>query len=66
MENDFINKKYFEDLKEKYVIKMQEAINNNDEETGHMNCDDILCDLLNELGFNEIIDIYNMQDKWFA
>ena len=53
-------------LLEKYKQRMEESIDNNDEEVGHIVCDAVLCDLLCDLGFSEVIEIYDRQCKWYA
>lgn len=51
---------------DEYKNKMVKAINNFDPETGHINCDNVLCELLRELGFGEIVDIWEKQDKLYS
>ena len=46
------------DLLNAYKRKMMDALDDGDEEIGHIECDGVLCDLLNELGFGEIVEIY--------
>lgn len=54
------------EILETYKQLMTGAIDNDDEEIGHMRCDAVLCDLLIELGYGEIITIYEEQCRWFA
>lgn len=56
----------YDKLKNEYKDKMLKAINNYDIEVGHCDCDDVLVALLLELGFDEIVEIYKTQDKWYA
>jgi hypothetical protein len=56
----------YDKLKNEYKDKMLKAINNHDIEVGHYDCDDVLVSLLLELGFDEIVEIYKTQDKWYA
>jgi len=37
-----------------------------DQEMGHIEADGILCDLLKELGYSEVVDAYNELHKWYA
>ena len=37
-----------------------------DIEYAHIKADDILCDFLNSLGYDKVVDVYNEIDKWFA
>ena len=53
-------------LLEKYKQRMVEAIDNDDVEIGHMVCDGVLCDLLHDLGFDDVLEIYDEQIKWYA
>ena len=54
------------DLLNAYKRKMMDALDDGDEEIGHIECDGVLCDLLNELGFGEIVEIYERQEKWYS
>jgi len=54
--------KAISDSKEKLIIESR----NGDTEAAHGNADDILCKLLNEFGLNEITEIYNNIEKWYA
>ena len=53
-------------LLEEYKVKMLDAIDDDDKELGHLCCDYVLCDLLEEIGFGEVVEIYNRQSKWYA
>ncbi len=55
-----------QELLEKYKKAMTEAIDQGDVEVGHGNCDDVLCELVRELGFGDVVEIYNTQNKWYA
>lgn len=37
-----------------------------DEENGHMEADDVLCEYLKELGHEEIVNEFNKVNKWYA
>lgn len=37
-----------------------------DTETAHGSADNILCDLLESLGFEDVVTEYNKVDKWYA
>lgn len=52
-------------LKQKYLLLLKEA-KYKDKEMAHIFADDALCDLLIELGFDEIVNEYNTIDKWYA
>lgn len=51
---------------EKYKQKMTDALDDHDEECGHRSCDYVLCELLRELGYDEIVSIYEKQHKWYS
>lgn len=53
-------------LLQTYIKKMENAINNDDFEDGHWQCDYVLCDLLAELGCGKIVEIYDKQGKWYS
>lgn len=37
-----------------------------DTEQHHMDADDTLCELLSYLGYDDIVNLYQQVDKWFA
>jgi hypothetical protein len=51
-----------------YLTKMKEVLDNynGDEEGDHTNVDKLLCELLEILGFKELIDTYGKIKKWYA
>jgi hypothetical protein len=57
-----------EELIKKYQKKLKEIINKYDfdEEVRHIEADNLLIELLKELGFEKITNIYEKIDKWFA
>lgn len=48
---------------EEYKQKMENAINNADTVFAHVKVDDILCEFLIQIGYKEIVDIYEKQEK---
>lgn len=38
----------------------------NDTEGAHSDADCVLCKLLNDLGYNDVVEAYNLIDKWYA
>lgn len=57
----------------KHKQLLDEALNgfkvieeNEDIESGHIMADGILCRLLCQLGFNEVVDEFNKLKKWYA
>ena len=51
-------------IKERYEEKMQAALDNTDPESGHAACDKVLCELLTKLGFEKVVQLYELQIKW--
>ena len=49
-----------------YIKKMENAIDNDFFDDGHFQCDCVLCDLLEKLGYGKIVEIYDKQEKWYA
>lgn len=37
-----------------------------DEEVRHMLMDDFMCEILNNLGYGEVVKIFEDTDKWYA
>ncbi len=42
------------------------ASHNSDTEQGHIRGDEILCEILELLGHEEVVELYNKIDKWYA
>ena len=56
-----------EDIIKEAIEKMKECVKNNgDIEVAHLDADNILCDVLTQLGYKELVDIYKKVDKWYA
>jgi len=53
---------YYQGLKK----EMEECVDNGDTEAAHSDADDILCRLLHHLGYDEILDLYDEVNKWYA
>ncbi len=48
------------------IRKLKEEQTNGDTEIAHVNADDILCNLLSELGFEDVVTEYAKVRKWYA
>jgi len=62
-------KEYIELLKENdYTEKMKEIKTENlgDEEAAHSYADILLCELIERIGFNEVVKVYESIEKWYA
>ena len=55
-------------LNDKYLKRMNEIKSKyeDDEETAHYLADDILCDLLDSLGYTELVEVFYSIDKWYS
>lgn len=53
-------------LHEKYLTKFKEKCLSVDIEINHSNAEDILCELLEDLGYNELITEFKKLEKWYA
>lgn len=53
-------------LSEVAIDRLQNCADMADKETGHIKADDILCDLLENLGFIEVVRKYRELEKWYA
>lgn len=49
-----------------YMGRLKAAQGNCDVESAHDDADKVLCDLLEALGFKEIVEEYNKVEKWYA
>ena len=50
----------------KLVEKMQDCIDGDDYEDVHYEADNILCKLLRELGYTEIVEMFEEVGKWYS
>ena len=53
-------------LQAKYVALMKAQVENWDNEIAHVEADDLLCRLLQELGYSEVVEVYEKVGKWYA
>lgn len=54
-----------QELQDKYIKLLQE-ISKEDSETAHIQADNIISDLLEELWYWEVVSEYDKIDKWYA
>lgn len=50
----------------KYEDAMRQQTKNEDCEAAHHIADDILCDVLIELGYENLVDLFHEVPKWYA
>ena len=57
-----------ENLEEEYLEKLKKIQDEyyGDTEAKHICEDDLLCELLEKLGFHKIVSTYNDSNKWYA
>ena len=55
-----------EQVIENAIKGLKAAINNPDHEVAHIEADDILCNVLTALGYDEIVQLYSDVAKWYA
>jgi hypothetical protein len=46
--------------------RLVEIQKKHDTEKNHIEADNVLCDLLRELGYDEVVNEYREIEKWFA
>ena len=54
------------ELEEKAIEALNACFENNDTEVAHCDADDVLCNLLRELGYFKVVEQYSLVDKWYA
>lgn len=53
-------------IEEKYIKKIKETCTFDDPEADHVWADELLIELLNELGMEKLSETYKKIDKWYA
>jgi hypothetical protein len=54
------------ELSDEMVKRLQVQVGNRDKEVAHICADDILCELLRELGYTEVVEKYHEVSKWYS
>lgn len=54
------------DEKKFYEGELEILLNNEDTEIAHGKADDLLCEMLNKMGYLKITKLFNRLDKWYA
>ena len=52
--------------REEYITRMRECAENGDIEAAHSDADEILCEVLKDLGYEDLITLYHDVRKWYA
>lgn len=50
----------------RYKKRLIELQHNSDTEVAHLSADQILCNILEELGYSDVVKEYNKIEKWYA
>lgn len=53
-------------LNDKYLARMEELKYNDDTEVVHCEADDILCELLEKLGYEKLVKAFYALPKWYS
>jgi hypothetical protein len=53
-------------IKESVIARLKKEQTNWDTENAHCEADDLLCELLNEIGLQEVVEEYIKIGKWYA
>ena len=49
-----------------YMKRLKEAQEDRDTESAHADADEVLCDLLEALGYKKVVEAYRKVSKWYA
>jgi hypothetical protein len=52
--------------REEAIQRLKDEQENGDTEIAHINADDVLCDLLESLGYGDVVGEYEKINKWHA
>lgn len=52
--------------KEEFKNRMQAIADKRDTEGGHIEADDLMCELLKGLGYGEGVEIFEGMNRWYA
>lgn len=52
--------------REEALKKLADAKYNPDKEVAHIRADEVLCELLHGLGFDDVVEAFESIDKWYA
>lgn len=51
---------------DEFLEKMKKCFDNESPEWGHINADNLMCDLLRKLGYGDGIDFFEKQERWYS
>jgi len=47
-------------------LKQAQNVSDDDPEAAHMSADEVLCELLHSLGYEDVVEQWKLVDKWYA
>ena len=53
-------------IREQIIKKLIELQQSDDTEAAHCDADELLCNLLSDLGYDDVVAEYRKVDKWYA
>ena len=53
-------------LHENCLYRMNDLLDMNDKEEAHIRADNILCEVLEKIGFHDVVNVFHEIDKWYA
>lgn len=55
-----------EEQRKDFIEQLKKEASNQDHEVAHITADNILCEILNTLGYSDIVEAFNEIFKWYA
>ncbi len=52
--------------KQEYIERMKKCVDDNDPENAHLVADDIIINMLSDLGHQDIVELWSNVYKWYA
>jgi len=52
--------------KDEVIQRLKEAQDNGDTEMAHSDADEVLCEMLDSLGYADVVTEYRLVSKWYA
>ena len=53
-------------IKQSVIDRLKQEQKNDDYEIAHCNADDLLCELLNKVGLQEVVDEFIKVGRWYS
>ena len=65
-ENLYKMNEHLKKIEDRAIKKLDEECSGFDQESNHLNADDIICDALRELGLDKLAQKFDSIDKWYT